>query len=165
MDYAPHFQFGHPSSFELASRLARITPDGLDHLFFCNSGSEAIDTALKIVMAYHHANGEGHRVRFVSRERAYHGVNIGGTSLSGIMRNREASPPSAECRAHAAHVAGAGSSSVASRSTGPSSPAIYSVFATSMAGIRSPPASSSRSPVNRRAGAAEGLPARVAGHL
>jgi beta-alanine--pyruvate transaminase len=90
MDYVPHFQFGHPSSFELASRLARITPEGLEHVFFCNSGSEAIDTALKIVMAYHRANGEGHRVRFVSRERAYHGVNIGGTSLSGIMRNREA---------------------------------------------------------------------------
>ena len=90
MDYAPHFQFGHPASFELASRLAHITPDGLDHLFFCNSGSEAIDTALKIVMAFHRANGEGERLRFVSRERAYHGVNIGGTSLSGIMRNRAA---------------------------------------------------------------------------
>ncbi len=90
LEYAPHFQFGHPSSFELAARLARITPDDLDHLFFCSSGSEAIDTALKIVMAYHRARGEGHRIRFVSRERAYHGVNIGGTSLSGIMRNREA---------------------------------------------------------------------------
>jgi beta-alanine--pyruvate transaminase len=90
MDYVPHFQFGHPSSFELAARIARITPEGLDHVFFCNSGSEAIDTALKIVMAYHFARGEGHRIRFVSRERAYHGVNIGGTSLSGIMRNRDA---------------------------------------------------------------------------
>ena len=92
IDYVPHFQFGHPSSFELASRIARITPQSLDHVFFCNSGSEAIDTAMKIVMAYHQANGESHRVRFVSRERAYHGVNIGGTSLSGIMRNREAFP-------------------------------------------------------------------------
>jgi len=89
MDYAPHFQFGHPSSFELAARLARITPGDLDQILFCNSGSEAIDSALKIVMAYHHANAEGHRTRFVSRERAYHGVNIGGTSLSGIMRNRD----------------------------------------------------------------------------
>ena len=79
-----------PASFELAARLARITPDDLDHLFFCNSGSEAIDTAMKIAMAYHRARGEGQRTRFVSRERAYHGVNIGGTSLSGIMRNREA---------------------------------------------------------------------------
>ncbi|MBK8175383.1 MAG: aminotransferase class III-fold pyridoxal phosphate-dependent enzyme [Rhodospirillales bacterium] len=92
MDYVPHFQFGHPSSFELASRLARITPGDLDHLLFCNSGSEAIDTALKIAMAYHGANGEAQRTRFVSRERAYHGVNIGGTSLSGIQRNRDAFP-------------------------------------------------------------------------
>ncbi len=90
LEYVPHFQFGHPNSFELSARLARLTPDDLDHLFFCNSGSEAVDTALKIAMAYHWARGEGQRVRFVSRERAYHGVNIGGTSLSGIMRNREA---------------------------------------------------------------------------
>lgn len=90
MDYAPHFQFGHPSSFALAGRLAQFLPGDLDHLFFCNSGSEAIDTALKIAMAYHRATGQGGRQRFVSRERAYHGVNIGGTSLSGILRNREA---------------------------------------------------------------------------
>lgn len=90
LEYVPHFQFGHPNSFELSARLARLTPGDLDHLFFCNSGSEAVDTALKIAMAYHWARGEGQRVRFVSRERAYHGVNIGGTSLSGIMRNREA---------------------------------------------------------------------------
>ena len=90
MDYAPHFQFGHPSSFALASRLAQFLPGDLDHVFFCNSGSEAIDTALKIAMAFHRARGQGERQRFVSRERAYHGVNIGGTSLSGIMRNREA---------------------------------------------------------------------------
>ena len=148
MDYVPHFQFGHPSSFELASRIARITPEGLDHVFFCNSGSEAIDTALKIVMAYHQANGEGHRVRFVSRERAYHGVNIGGTSLSGIMRNREAFPAVLPNVVHMRHTqqtprpfrprpAGA---------TGQSSPTIYSVFATSMAGTPSRPALSSRSP-------------------
>ena len=90
MDYAPHFQFGHPSSFALAGRLAQFLPGDLDHLFFCNSGSEAIDTALKIAMAYHRVKGQGGRQRFVSRERAYHGVNIGGTSLSGIVRNREA---------------------------------------------------------------------------
>lgn len=89
MDYIPHFQFGHPSSFELANRLGRITPGDLNHVFFVNSGSEAIDTALKIAMAFHRARGEGQRIRFVSRERAYHGVNLGGTSLSGLMRNRE----------------------------------------------------------------------------
>lgn len=90
LDYGPSFQFGHPIAFEFASRLARITPGDLNHVFFVNSGSEAIDTALKIAMAYHQARGEGQRRYFVSRERAYHGVNIGGTSLSGIVRNREA---------------------------------------------------------------------------
>ncbi|MBI2978479.1 MAG: aminotransferase class III-fold pyridoxal phosphate-dependent enzyme [Rhodospirillales bacterium] len=88
-DYAPPFQLGHPASFELAQKVIRLTPDGLDHVFFANSGSEAVDTALKIAMAYFRAKGEGQRTRFVSRERAYHGVNIGGTSLSGMVKNRE----------------------------------------------------------------------------
>ena len=88
-DFTPPFQMGHPGSFELADKVARLTPDGIDHVFFTNSGSEAIDTALKIAMAYHRARGEGQRIRFVSRERAYHGVNIGGTSLSGMVKNRE----------------------------------------------------------------------------
>ncbi len=89
IDYTPHFQIASPSSFELASRLAAMTPSGLDHVFFTNSGSESIDTALKIVMAYNKARGDGYRSRFISRERAYHGTNIGGTSLSGLMKNRE----------------------------------------------------------------------------
>ncbi|MBC8269799.1 MAG: aminotransferase class III-fold pyridoxal phosphate-dependent enzyme, partial [Rhodospirillaceae bacterium] len=89
IDYSPHFQIGSPPSFELASRVAALTPDEINHVFFTNSGSESIDTALKIAMAYHSARGEGHRSKFVSRERAYHGVNIGGTSLSGLMKNRE----------------------------------------------------------------------------
>lgn len=88
-DYTPPFQLGHPGSFELASKVARITPENINHVFFTNSGSESIDTALKMVMAYHRANGEGHRTRFVSRERAYHGVNIGGVSLAGMVKNRE----------------------------------------------------------------------------
>jgi len=88
-DYTSPFAMGHPGAFELARRVANITPEGMDHVFFVNSGSESIDTALKIAMAYHRANGEGQRVRFVSRERAYHGVNIGGTSLGGMVRNRE----------------------------------------------------------------------------
>ncbi len=90
IDYTPHFQLGHPASFDLARKVAKITPGDLDYVFFCNSGSEAVDTALKIAMAYHTAKGEGQRTRFVSRERAYHGVNIGGVSLSGMVRNREA---------------------------------------------------------------------------
>ncbi len=89
IDYSPHFQIGSPPSFELARRVAALTPDDINHVFFTNSGSESIDTALKIAMAYHSARGQGHRTKFVSRERAYHGVNIGGTSLSGLMKNRE----------------------------------------------------------------------------
>jgi beta-alanine--pyruvate transaminase len=89
IDYTPHFQVAHPSSFELARKVAKLMPGDLDYVFFCNSGSEAIDTAIKIALAYHRARGEGQRQRFVSRERAYHGVNIGGVSLSGLVRNRE----------------------------------------------------------------------------
>jgi len=91
-DYSPHFQLGHPGSFALANKLTRILPDGFNHVFFVNSGSEAIDTALKMVMAYHRARGDGQRLRFVTRERAYHGVNIGGVSLSGMVKNRETFP-------------------------------------------------------------------------
>ena len=90
LDYGPPFQAAHPAQFELARRVAALTPEGLDRVFFVNSGSEAVDTALKIALAYHRARGEGTRMRMVSRERAYHGVNIGGTSLSGLVKNREA---------------------------------------------------------------------------
>jgi beta-alanine--pyruvate transaminase len=86
--YVMPFQSGHPGSFALAERVARLTPDPLNRVFFVNSGSEAVDTALKIAMAYHSARGRP-RSRFVSRERAYHGVNIGGVSLSGMVRNRD----------------------------------------------------------------------------
>jgi beta-alanine--pyruvate transaminase len=89
IDYTPHFQLAHSSSFELARKVAKLMPGDLDYVFFCNSGSEAVDTAIKIALAYHRALGEGQRQRFVSRERAYHGVNIGGLSLSGMVRNRE----------------------------------------------------------------------------
>jgi beta-alanine--pyruvate transaminase len=90
LDYCTPFQAGHPHSFELARRVAQLTPEGIERVFFVNSGSEAVDTAIKIALAYHRARGEGTRMRFVSRERAYHGVNIGGTSLSGMVKNREA---------------------------------------------------------------------------
>jgi beta-alanine--pyruvate transaminase len=89
LDYTPSFMRGHPGAFALADALASLTPKGVDHVFFCNSGSEAIDTAMKIALAYHLARNEGQRSYFVSRERAYHGVNIGGTALSGMVRNRE----------------------------------------------------------------------------
>ncbi|MCB1512032.1 MAG: aspartate aminotransferase family protein [Hyphomicrobiaceae bacterium] len=90
LDYAPAFQFGHPKAFELASRLAMLAPDGLEHVFFASSGSEAVDTAMKIALAYHRANGEGQRVRFIGRERGYHGVGFGGMSVGGIPGNRKA---------------------------------------------------------------------------
>ncbi|RED14027.1 aminotransferase class III-fold pyridoxal phosphate-dependent enzyme [Pontivivens insulae] len=86
--YVMPFQVGHPGSFALAERISRLTPEPINHVFFVNSGSEAVDTALKIAMAYHHARGDA-RSRFVSRERAYHGVNIGGVSLSGMVKNRD----------------------------------------------------------------------------
>ncbi|MEC9343261.1 MAG: aminotransferase class III-fold pyridoxal phosphate-dependent enzyme, partial [Pseudomonadota bacterium] len=91
-DYTASFQLGHPVSYAFASKVAALLPDEFDHVFFTNSGSEAIDTALKIARVYHRAKGEGQRIRFVSRERAYHGVNIGGVSLSGMVRNRETFP-------------------------------------------------------------------------
>ncbi len=90
LDFAPPFGSGHPRAFDFARRVAQLTPEGLDRIFFVNSGSEAVDTALKVCVQYHRARGEGQRMRFVSRERAYHGVNIGGTGLSGLVRNREA---------------------------------------------------------------------------
>ena len=89
MDYATSFQLGHPSSFELASRIAAMMPEDINRVFFANSGSEAVETAMKIALAYFWAKGEGQRVRFVSRERAYHGANFGGTALSGLVKNRE----------------------------------------------------------------------------
>jgi beta-alanine--pyruvate transaminase len=88
LDYAPAFQFSHPKAFELASRVAALAPGDLDHVFFCNSGSEAVDTALKIALAYHNVRGEGARVRLIGRERGYHGVGFGGISVGGIVNNR-----------------------------------------------------------------------------
>ena len=89
MDYAPAFQMSHPLAFELASRVAGMLPDGLEHVFFSNSGSEAVDTALKIALAYHRARGEGQRTRLIGRERGYHGVGFGGISVGGIGNNRK----------------------------------------------------------------------------
>jgi beta-alanine--pyruvate transaminase len=89
LDYAPAFQFGHPHAFELASRIAALATGDLDHVFFCNSGSEAVDTALKIALAYHHVRGEGARTRLIGRERGYHGVGFGGISVGGIVNNRK----------------------------------------------------------------------------
>ncbi|TPE53194.1 aspartate aminotransferase family protein [Amaricoccus solimangrovi] len=89
LDYAPAFQMGHPKAFELANRLVDIAPEGMEHAFFCNSGSEAVETALKIAIAYQRAIGQGSRTRLIGRERGYHGVNFGGISVGGIVNNRK----------------------------------------------------------------------------
>jgi beta-alanine--pyruvate transaminase len=90
LDYAPSFQMGHPIAFDFAARLAKIAPPGLERIFYVNSGSEAVDTALKMAMAYHRARGEGQRVRLIGREKAYHGVGFGGISVGGLVNNRRA---------------------------------------------------------------------------
>jgi beta-alanine--pyruvate transaminase len=88
LDFGPTFQMAHPVAFQLANELVKIAPSGLDHVFFTNSGSEAVDTALKIALAFHRARGEGTRTRLIGRERAYHGVGFGGISVGGIAPNR-----------------------------------------------------------------------------
>ncbi len=89
MAYAPAFQWGHPAAFELSSRLTTLLPGDLDHVFYGNSGSEAVDTALKIALAYHRQRGAASRTRLIGRERGYHGVGIGGTAVGGISNNRK----------------------------------------------------------------------------
>jgi beta-alanine--pyruvate transaminase len=89
MEFAPTFQMGHPIAFDLANRLVELTPGDLDHVFFTNSGSEAVDTALKIALAYQRARGEGTRQRLIGREKGYHGVGFGGISVGGMVNNRK----------------------------------------------------------------------------
>ncbi len=89
LDYAPAFQMGHPIAFELANRLIDICPPGMEHVFYTNSGSESVETALKMAIGYHRARGEGARTRLIGRERGYHGVNFGGISVGGIVNNRK----------------------------------------------------------------------------
>jgi beta-alanine--pyruvate transaminase len=103
LDFGPPFQYSHPAAFELSEVLAEATPGDLDRFFFTNSGSEAVETAMKIALAYHHSRGEGTRQRFVSRERAYHGVNMGGVSLSGMLKNRESFGPGLPGMLHMRH--------------------------------------------------------------
>jgi len=93
LDFAPPFNMAHPKAFALAERLVQLTPAGLDKVFFTNSGSEAVDSALKMAVAYHRARGEGARTRLIGRERGYHGVNFGGISVGGIAGNRRTFGP------------------------------------------------------------------------
>ena len=89
LDYAPAFQMGHPKAFELANALVAIAPEGLNHVLYTNSGSESVETALKVALAYHRVKGDGSRFRLIGRERGYHGVNFGGISVGGIVTNRK----------------------------------------------------------------------------
>lgn len=103
LDFIAPFLRAHPKSFELAAAVAALTPGDLNRIFFVNSGSEAVDTAMKVALAYHHARGQGGRTMFVSRERAYHGVNFGGVALSGMVNNRRKFGPGLPGIAHMRH--------------------------------------------------------------
>ncbi|HTL34565.1 MAG TPA: aspartate aminotransferase family protein [Kofleriaceae bacterium] len=103
LDFVAPFMRAHPKSFELASRVAELTPGDLNRIFFVNSGSEAVDTAMKVALAYHQARGQTGRTMFVSRERAYHGVNFGGVALSGIVNNRRKYGPGIAGVVHMRH--------------------------------------------------------------
>ena len=103
MDFAPMFQMGHPLAFEAANALAGMAPDGLNRVFFCNDGSEGVDTALKIALAYHRVRGDAGRSRLIGRERAYHGVGFGGIAVGGIAGNRKQFGPSLAAADHMRH--------------------------------------------------------------
>ena len=89
LDYTPEFQMGHPKAFALANKIVEITPEDMNHVFFTNSGSESVETALKIAIAYQRMRGQASRTRLIGRERGYHGVNFGGISVGGIVNNRK----------------------------------------------------------------------------
>ena len=93
LDYATAFNVSHPKAFELAERVSELTPEGLDKIFYGNSGSEAVETALKVALAFHASRGEGQRTKFIGREKGYHGVNFGGVSVGGITPNRKSFGP------------------------------------------------------------------------
>lgn len=103
MDFAPVFQMGHPKAFEAASALVEIAPEGLNRVFFCNDGSEGVDTALKIALGYHRARGEAYRTRLIGRERGYHGVGFGGIAVGGIAGNRKHFGPTLAAADHLRH--------------------------------------------------------------
>jgi beta-alanine--pyruvate transaminase len=126
LDYAPAFQMGHPKAFELAARLTAKLPKPLDHVFFTNSGSESVDTALKIALAYQRQIGQGTRTRLIGRERGYHGVGFGGISVGGIVANRRTFGTMLTGVDHIRHThdLGATRSRAASRNTAPNSPMI-----------------------------------------
>ena len=122
LDFIAPFLRAHPKSFELASRIAELTPGDLKRIFFVNSGSEAVDTAMKVALAYHQARGDRGRTMFVSRERAYHGVNFGGVALSGIVNNRRKYGPGIAGVVHMHTPGAARTGAIARRNAGCRSP-------------------------------------------
>ena len=93
LDYATAFNMSHPKAFELAEKVSSLTPKGLDRIFYGNSGSEAVETAMKVALAYHASKGDGQKTKFVGREKGYHGVNFGGVSVGGLTPNRKSFGP------------------------------------------------------------------------
>ena len=147
LDFCAPFLRAHPKQFELATRVAELTPGDLNRVFFCNSGSESVDTAMKVALAYHQARGQGGRNVFVSRERAYHGVNFGGVALSGLVNNRRKYGPGLPGIAHMRHThLKENLFTRAKARTAPSSPRTSRGSSTCTAPRTSPRASSSRSP-------------------
>ncbi len=148
LDFAPTFQFGHPKAFELASRIAALAPGDLDHVFFCNSGSEAADTALKMAIAYWHARGKASKTRLIGRERGYHGVGFGGITVGGIVANRRVygSMLAAPTTCRTPITARSRPSPRASQSGAPISPTSWSASSPCTTPRRLPPSWSSRWP-------------------
>ena len=163
LDFIAPFTRGHPKQFELASRVAALTPGDLNRIFFTNSGSEAVDTAMKVALAYWQAKGQGGRTMFVSRERAYHGVNFGGVSLSGMVNNRRrfgpTCPASLTCGTRTSRRT---SFSPARVTRASSSPRTWCASSTCTAPRTSRRASSSRSRVDRLPRTAQGISEAVA---
>ena len=93
LDYATAFNMSHPKAFELAEKVSSLTPQGLDRIFYGNSGSEAVETAMKVALAYHASKGDGQKTKFIGREKGYHGVNFGGVSVGGLTPNRKSFGP------------------------------------------------------------------------
>ena len=93
LDYATAFNMSHPKAFELAEKVSSLTPKGLDRIFYGNSGSEAVETAMKVALAYHASKGDGQKTKFIGREKGYHGVNFGGVSVGGLTPNRKSFGP------------------------------------------------------------------------
>jgi beta-alanine--pyruvate transaminase len=161
LDFAPNFSMSSPLPFVLAERLAELAPGNLNHVFYTNSGSESVDTALKMAIAYHRARGEGQRTRLIGREKGYHGVGFGGISVGGLPNNRKWFGTA--CRAWTTcgirWTSAAMPSPRACRNTASSWPKTWSAWSRCTTPRRSPPSSSNRFPAPPAWSCRRGLPA------